>query len=532
VTCTATGTAQIGQYANLGIATGTPAGPGGVFEGVEPVTSDDPSHYVGVFPPNDVCDTFGSPKALTMMLNSIGMIDTAQDPSKVIVTPVVSVPLDDDSTVYILATDKADPNDASAKVWFAGNVMVGSTFVIDAANAGASKLANSTFVYVYSSEQDPDDGVAPLQSITFHTSCSQELGLGDQFGHVQLFGFQDDDGNSTEGASVGDTVWNDTNGNGKQDSGEPGIPEITVTLGGDSNGTKTTDANGKYLFGGLDPGSYTVTVHVSDVDLPQFVTESTAPEFTTTLAEGQGFLTADFGFTSTVCGGAKPQALTFSYNGNLGSFIRVTDKSNPFDGGGKVFFAGEVDGVDPFTAYSKLAGSSEFPSTSYIHVYAANGDLVASITVKTDCSQPLYLGQTFGIENSFVLVGFVRQGDPVPDPLPPLVGPIVPVGPIISGKNVDFRLVNFGASQVIDSINITWPVVPNKKLQRVKLDGATLFDKKLTGPTQTLPDAGVWKGNVGDRTVTPGDIGLLRFEFEANAATSGYTITINYAPAP
>ena len=60
---------------------------------------------------------------------------------------------------------------------------------------------------------------------------------------------------------IGDLVWNDANGNGIQDPGEKGIPNVTVNLY-NSDGTilldTTTDANGNYFFNGLLPGSYTV----------------------------------------------------------------------------------------------------------------------------------------------------------------------------------------------------------------------------------------------------------------------------------
>lgn len=50
---------------------------------------------------------------------------------------------------------------------------------------------------------------------------------------------------------VGDTVWYDSNGNGVQDAGEPGIAGVTVELL-DGNGavlaTATTDADGQYSF--------------------------------------------------------------------------------------------------------------------------------------------------------------------------------------------------------------------------------------------------------------------------------------------
>ena len=57
--------------------------------------------------------------------------------------------------------------------------------------------------------------------------------------------------------SVGDFVWEDTNRNGIQDSGEPGMPDVTVTLQsaeGAVVATTQTDPNGYYAFPGLTPG--------------------------------------------------------------------------------------------------------------------------------------------------------------------------------------------------------------------------------------------------------------------------------------
>jgi len=63
---------------------------------------------------------------------------------------------------------------------------------------------------------------------------------------------------------VGDFVWNDLDGDGNQDAGEPGIPDVTVTITGfDINDNSVsfvtvTDANGGYGFD-VPPGTYTVT---------------------------------------------------------------------------------------------------------------------------------------------------------------------------------------------------------------------------------------------------------------------------------
>ncbi|MEM1095035.1 MAG: SdrD B-like domain-containing protein, partial [Bacteroidota bacterium] len=63
--------------------------------------------------------------------------------------------------------------------------------------------------------------------------------------------------------SLGDTVFDDLDGDGIQDPGEPGIENILVRLFDDNNNlitTTRTDANGNYLFPGLTPGTYVIHV--------------------------------------------------------------------------------------------------------------------------------------------------------------------------------------------------------------------------------------------------------------------------------
>jgi hypothetical protein len=68
-----------------------------------------------------------------------------------------------------------------------------------------------------------------------------------------------------EPASIGDFVWEDTNGNGTQEVGEPGIPDVLITLTGtDGQGnpvseTQMTGPGGDYLFDNLVPGEYKLT---------------------------------------------------------------------------------------------------------------------------------------------------------------------------------------------------------------------------------------------------------------------------------
>ena len=67
-------------------------------------------------------------------------------------------------------------------------------------------------------------------------------------------------------ASIGDYVWNDLDGDGVQDGGETGIAgvDLTLTLGGATVDTATTDGAGAYLFPGLIIGPNTFEGTVRD----------------------------------------------------------------------------------------------------------------------------------------------------------------------------------------------------------------------------------------------------------------------------
>ncbi|MBL0110860.1 MAG: carboxypeptidase regulatory-like domain-containing protein [Saprospiraceae bacterium] len=63
-------------------------------------------------------------------------------------------------------------------------------------------------------------------------------------------------------AGIGNFVWNDQDADGQQDAGEPGMPGVLVTLtnvGTNAMRDTLTDANGRYFFGSIPPGTYKVT---------------------------------------------------------------------------------------------------------------------------------------------------------------------------------------------------------------------------------------------------------------------------------
>lgn len=103
-------------------------------------------------------------------------------------------------------------------------------------------------------------------------------------------------------ASIGDLVFNDLDGDGVRDAGEPGLPGVTVELrqGGATIASVSTDANGNYLFSGLSDGIYEVFIDGAQTALSGYsvTTPSGAPSLTrsVTITGGGNVLDIDFGF--------------------------------------------------------------------------------------------------------------------------------------------------------------------------------------------------------------------------------------------
>ncbi len=94
-------------------------------------------------------------------------------------------------------------------------------------------------------------------------------------------------GNRALTGTVGGVKFNDANGNGTRDSGEPGQGGVTIRLTDSANNTRTTttDASGAFSFTGLSAGTYVVSEVV-----PNGFTQTAPPApgtFSVTLAAGQ-----------------------------------------------------------------------------------------------------------------------------------------------------------------------------------------------------------------------------------------------------
>ena len=76
--------------------------------------------------------------------------------------------------------------------------------------------------------------------------------------------------NLSNPSKLGNFVWEDVNQDGIQDANEPGIENVNVILSGTDNNSNpitastSTDANGMYMFDGLNPGTYKVSFEVPE----------------------------------------------------------------------------------------------------------------------------------------------------------------------------------------------------------------------------------------------------------------------------
>ncbi len=94
----------------------------------------------------------------------------------------------DGAEVTIVVTNKKGDRQWGAAL----DLPIGGTVVVDAANAGKDKLDADTLVKIF----DASSGDL-LQEVKFHTSCSQPLSVGNQFGSVKVISMT-----TTEGGTV------------------------------------------------------------------------------------------------------------------------------------------------------------------------------------------------------------------------------------------------------------------------------------------------------------------------------------------
>ncbi len=132
-------------------------------------------------------------------------------------------------------------------------------YAFDGLAAGAYAVRIATPPAGYAQTGDPDQHGLPCTACDARTTTPILLAPGDVYLNAD-FGYQPD---ANTGATIGDTLWVDTDRNNTLDAGEPRLPGVTVSLIRDLNGngiwdvgepiiaTDITDASGQYQFNGV-----------------------------------------------------------------------------------------------------------------------------------------------------------------------------------------------------------------------------------------------------------------------------------------
>ena len=189
-----------------------------------------------------------------------------------------------------------------------GNGMIdGGEMVIDTQTTNGSGAYDFTMVIPGDYIVDVTDTNNVLTTFTLTTAndpLAVSLSMGQDFNDAD-FGYQQQVG------TIGDFVWNDLNGDGVQDGGEPGLGNVTLDLIDDANGngvidggemviaTQTTNGSGAYDFTALSAGDYIVQVTDTNNVLTNFTLTGGTDPLAVSLAAGQDFNDADFGYQQT-----------------------------------------------------------------------------------------------------------------------------------------------------------------------------------------------------------------------------------------
>ena len=290
MTCFGYHIAILGPYANTGTVTGTPPAGG-------TVSASDTSSYTGINPA-----VVGN--RVWLDENGNGIQD-AGEPGLANQT----VQLKDSSGSTVLQTTSTDAD---------GGYLFHLT---DAGATAASYQVVVTPATGLNPTFDEDNGITIGHQTTVSVAAGG-LHLRADFGYNWVLPTDSTNPAAATTGAIGDRVWNDADGDGRQDPAEAGIAGVTVTLtGAGADGlfgtgddptaqTRTTDAAGNYVFDDLPKGVYSVAI--SPVTLPGGVTwtqtgdpdlggpidhQSTTP---IVLAPGDVYVNADFGYQPTL----------------------------------------------------------------------------------------------------------------------------------------------------------------------------------------------------------------------------------------
>lgn len=318
---------------------------------------------------DDICESgFGKPAALTLTYTgeNCDATVTSQDSGKYSCDgdPMMS------PRPYIVVSDDDEPWNGDARIYFADFVDLGTTFEALAENADEDKLTSKTFVSVFTDETCD----VMLQQVEFHTSCSQPIVIGDQYGSIRI-----DGATSTDGGFIGDN---------------------------------TPECGSQYINGRLviTTSSATLVVTATDSDGNQTVCEKIICEPSENTgdpedccADGDKPTALELVYTGENCNATNTSQDEDKYNceGDPAFaqqvYIVASDDESVLDAD-RIYFAGNVMLDEHFVITAAMAGEDNFKSRTYVSIFAdqSMNTLLQQVEFHTSCSQPLFTGDQYG----------------------------------------------------------------------------------------------------------------------------------------
>jgi len=436
-----------------------------------------PAIDVGTGIPNLVPFTIGKIADLAVDLNGNGLYDygdtieweitvTNSGANTIPANTLVTTDEVPDNTTYVPGTTEYEQPDTTVTGIADGP---GSTLPVSTLNGGftyphALAVGDSFYIRFQTTINAPLDPPEDFNSILNEARVTDGVFRLEADAEVPL--------QEPQLGAIGNYVWFDEDGDGDQDAGEYGIPNVTVELWQDTDGdgsydflvaTTYTDAEGGYLFPGLDAGEYQVRVISStlpdpdgagpgglhqtydeDDDTGPFVTAHTTD---VTLGSGVEHLTADFGY----------------------NWAPATDTNSPGTGelgaiGDRVWYDTDADGAQDVGEL----GIAGVPMTLY---YDSNNDGVV------DAIWPVDTGNGPGVaitdSNGFYIfdqlpagiyevvangglpvAGTVQTGDPDDYGSPCTLCDNRTTTPIVLGPGDVFLMADFGYDLVAETFEI------------------------------------------------------------------------------
>ena len=193
--------------------------------------------------------------------------------------------------------------------WDLGEEVISTMYTINDGRYLFPDLPNDDYIvhisdtdnllHKYDNTGDPDGGNDGYSQVLINGSDR----LSENFGYAPL-------GHTSGKGFIGDLIYLDQDADGNYDAGEPGIEDVLVYLLDDATGkyiaTTLTDEYGKYFFGNLDDGDYSVQVQSSSI--PSGLSPSDDPDNSSpanneggaiTITGGSNNLSQDFGYEAS-----------------------------------------------------------------------------------------------------------------------------------------------------------------------------------------------------------------------------------------